>query len=76
MAEVESFRGWYETLDGLRYLLPEEDARDKFAGESWGVRLSKQSERQLEVGLWGPLRSSVCERRSSVAARRGKRNWA
>ncbi len=67
MAEVESFRGWYETLDGLRYLLPEEDARDKFAGESWGVRLSKQSERQLEVGAG--LGGSRCAESRIVAAR-------
>ncbi len=49
MSEVESQRAWYEMLEGLRYLLPEEDAKDKFAGESWGSRLQRTAEKQLEV---------------------------
>ncbi|KAG2485619.1 hypothetical protein HYH03_015682 [Edaphochlamys debaryana] len=49
MADVEAQRGWYELLEGMRYLLPEDDVRDKFAGESWGMRLAKQAERQLEL---------------------------
>ncbi|GLC56009.1 hypothetical protein PLESTB_001054700 [Pleodorina starrii] len=49
MGEVEAQRGWYELLEQLRYLLPEDDLREKFAGESWGMRLGRQAERQLEV---------------------------
>ncbi|KAG2439747.1 hypothetical protein HYH02_010624 [Chlamydomonas schloesseri] len=49
MADVEAQRGWYELLEGLRYLLPEDDVKEKFAGESWGMRLTRQAERQLEV---------------------------
>ncbi|KXZ54227.1 hypothetical protein GPECTOR_5g319 [Gonium pectorale] len=49
MADVEAQRGWYELLEQLRYLLPEDDLREKFAGESWGSRLVRQAERQLEV---------------------------
>ncbi|GLI62391.1 hypothetical protein VaNZ11_005010 [Volvox africanus] len=49
MADVEAQRGWYELLEQLRFLLPEEDLREKFQGESWAVRLGRQAERQLEV---------------------------
>lgn len=49
MADVEAQRGWYELLEGMRYLLPEEDLKEKFAGESWGMRLTRQAEKQLEV---------------------------
>lgn len=32
-----------------RYLLPDDDAREKFVGESWAGRLVRQAERQAEV---------------------------
>jgi hypothetical protein len=38
---------WYEHLEALRYLLPEEDAKDKFTGESWPAKLQRLAERQL-----------------------------
>jgi dynein heavy chain len=34
-------------LEGLRYLLPEEEAKDKAAGESWPSKLMSLAERQL-----------------------------
>ncbi len=40
---------WYEHLESLRYLLPEEEAKDKFTGESWPAKLQRLAERQLAV---------------------------
>lgn len=34
----------------MHHALPDEDARDKFAGESWAMRLTRLADRQLEVG--------------------------
>lgn len=36
---------WYDLLEGLRHLLPEDEARDKLAGESWCLKLERQAER-------------------------------
>ncbi len=40
---------WYEHLESLRYLLPDDEARDKFIGESWPAKLQRLAERQLGV---------------------------
>lgn len=40
---------WYECLEGFKHLLPEEEARDRLAGESWPLRLARSAERCLEV---------------------------
>jgi hypothetical protein len=46
-ARLCSLQPWYEHLEALRYLLPEEDAKDKFTGESWPAKLQRLAERQL-----------------------------
>lgn len=38
---------WYENLEGLRHLLPDEDAKDKAVGEAWPSRLQRMADRQL-----------------------------
>ncbi|KAF8071068.1 Dnah1 [Scenedesmus sp. PABB004] len=48
-AEVEGARPWYAALEGMRYLLPDDEARDKLAGQSWQVKLLRQAERSLEL---------------------------
>ncbi|EFJ44217.1 dynein heavy chain 2, partial [Volvox carteri f. nagariensis] len=74
MAEVENQRGWYELLDQLRYLLPEDDLKEKFQGESWGVRLGRQAERQLEddVSQCKSLSSTRGSVLSPILAGKGK----
>ncbi len=40
---------WYECLEGLKHLLPDDEARDRLAGESWPLRLARSADRCLEV---------------------------
>ncbi|MEW5298367.1 MAG: hypothetical protein WDW36_001499 [Sanguina aurantia] len=47
--DVEAYKPWYDLLESMHHALPDEDARDKFAGESWAVRLTRLADRQLEV---------------------------
>ncbi|KAF6265909.1 dynein heavy chain 2 [Scenedesmus sp. NREL 46B-D3] len=49
VAEVEVAQPWYAALESMRYLLPEEDAKDKLAGQSWQVKLLRQADRSLEL---------------------------
>eukprot|EP00882_Tetradesmus_deserticola_P030997 GHRQ01035031.1.p1 GENE.GHRQ01035031.1~~GHRQ01035031.1.p1 ORF type:complete len:225 (+),score=128.54 GHRQ01035031.1:132-806(+) len=49
VAEVEAAQPWYAALESMRYLLPEEDARDKLTGQSWQVKLLRQADRSLEL---------------------------
>jgi hypothetical protein len=39
---------WYELLEAHRHLLPEEEARERLAGESWPLRLGRAAERCVE----------------------------
>ncbi|GAX80571.1 hypothetical protein CEUSTIGMA_g8008.t1 [Chlamydomonas eustigma] len=48
MSDLEATRPWYEHLETLRYLLPEEEAKDKATGESWPARLMRLADRQLD----------------------------
>jgi hypothetical protein len=36
-------------LETLRYLLPEDEAKDKATGESWPARLMRLADRQLDA---------------------------
>ncbi|KAJ9531689.1 hypothetical protein QJQ45_021839, partial [Haematococcus lacustris] len=49
MLEIEASKPWYEQLETLRHLLPEDEARDKFTGEAWPAKLQRLAERQLAV---------------------------
>ena len=40
---------WYEHLESLRHLLPEEEAKDKATGESWPAKLMRLADRQLDA---------------------------
>lgn len=48
-AELDACRPWYDHLETLRHLLPEEEAREKARGEAGPMRLSRLGEDQLEV---------------------------
>eukprot|EP00879_Flechtneria_rotunda_P026761 GHRR01028584.1.p1 GENE.GHRR01028584.1~~GHRR01028584.1.p1 ORF type:complete len:438 (+),score=166.84 GHRR01028584.1:818-2131(+) len=39
---------WYAALESMRYLLPDDETRDKVTGQSWQVKLLRLSERTLE----------------------------
>jgi hypothetical protein len=39
---------WYQLLETSRHLLPEEEARERLAGESWPLRLGRAAERCLQ----------------------------
>lgn len=53
---------WYDLLESMHHALPDEDARDKFAGESWAMRLTRLADRQLEVGRDAWVRLSCVPR--------------
>eukprot|EP00879_Flechtneria_rotunda_P025821 GHRR01027470.1.p1 GENE.GHRR01027470.1~~GHRR01027470.1.p1 ORF type:complete len:267 (+),score=120.11 GHRR01027470.1:1103-1903(+) len=48
VAEVEAAKPWYAALESMRYLLPDDETRDKVTGQSWQVKLLRLSERTLE----------------------------
>jgi hypothetical protein len=39
---------WYEALDGFQYLLPEDEAKDKFTGDTWAQRITNLGDRILD----------------------------
>ncbi|KAK9803422.1 hypothetical protein WJX72_010826 [[Myrmecia] bisecta] len=47
--EAESTKVWYSTLEQYRYLLPEEDAKEKLAGEAWPAKIQRSKEVALQV---------------------------
>ncbi|WIA31960.1 hypothetical protein OEZ86_002815 [Tetradesmus obliquus] len=49
VAEVEGAQPWYAALESMRYLLPEDDAKDKLTGQSWQIKLLRQADRSLEL---------------------------
>ncbi|WIA11828.1 hypothetical protein OEZ85_011917 [Tetradesmus obliquus] len=49
VAEVEGAQPWYAALESMRYLLPEDDAKDKLMGQSWQIKLLRQADRSLEL---------------------------
>ena len=46
---LSSTQPWYEHLESLRYLLPEEEFKDKATGEAWPTKLMRLAERQLDA---------------------------
>eukprot|EP00878_Enallax_costatus_P016966 GHUV01017809.1.p1 GENE.GHUV01017809.1~~GHUV01017809.1.p1 ORF type:complete len:1283 (+),score=439.89 GHUV01017809.1:87-3935(+) len=48
VAEVEAAKPWYNALEAMRYLLPDEDAKEKLVGISWQNKLMGAAERSLE----------------------------
>lgn len=46
---MEAAKPWYDFLEQMRFTLPDDDSKDKFTGESWGMRIMRNSERQMDV---------------------------
>jgi hypothetical protein len=47
-AAALSLQPWYEALDSFQYLLPEDEAKDKFTGDTWAVKVMHLGERILD----------------------------
>lgn len=45
--QVDSTRPWFELLDSIHYLLPEDDAAAKFNAESWPLVIGDKTERAV-----------------------------
>eukprot|EP00775_Hariotina_reticulata_P004794 gene4794-5043_t len=48
-AEIDAAKHWYVALEGMRYLLPDDDAREKLTAQSWQLRLIRQADKSLEA---------------------------
>ncbi|KAG1679690.1 hypothetical protein FOA52_006209 [Chlamydomonas sp. UWO 241] len=46
--ELELAKPWYDALEGMRHLLPDDEARDKANGDAWPAKLQRLAERQLD----------------------------
>lgn len=44
-------QSWYGALENMRYSLPDEDAREKAAGEAWPTRIERFKEAALSVSF-------------------------
>ena len=44
-------QSWYGALENMRYSLPDEDAREKAAGEAWPIRIERFKEAALSVSF-------------------------
>lgn len=44
-------QGWYAALENMRFSLPDEDAREKAAGEALPFRIDRFKEAALAVSL-------------------------
>ena len=42
-------QSWYSALEKMRYSLPDEDAREKAAGQSWPTRIGRLRDAALAV---------------------------
>ena len=42
-------QSWYGALENMRFSLPDEDAREKAAGEAWPIRIERFKEAALTV---------------------------
>ncbi|KAL0019092.1 hypothetical protein WJX77_000912 [Trebouxia sp. C0004] len=49
IAEMDAAQGWYGALENMRYSLPDEDAREKAAGEAWPTRIERFKEAALSA---------------------------
>ena len=44
-------QSWYGALENMRFSLPDEDAKEKAAGEAWPIRIERFKEAALSVSL-------------------------
>ncbi|GMH32802.1 hypothetical protein BSKO_00636 [Bryopsis sp. KO-2023] len=49
MGEMEEAKPWYDSLRQYYFLLSDEDAKQKFAGESWHVKIQAIADRTLKT---------------------------
>lgn len=42
-------QSWYNALEKMRFALPDEDAREKAAGQSWPIRIERLKDAALAV---------------------------